>query len=118
MTQPSERTRVAVIGVGEHGRNHARAFKEIAGAELVGVYDSCAERRREAASEFGVGAFESLDEALAAVQAVSIVIPARGTPPVRGRPFGRGVDALTGKPITRAMGEANELTELAAAPQR
>ena len=76
MTDSSEKTRVAVIGVGEHGRNHARAFKEIAGAELVGVYDLCADRRREAASEFGVRAFETLDEALAAVQAVSIVIPA------------------------------------------
>ena len=118
MTQPSERTRVAVIGVGEHGRNHARAFKEIAGAELVGVYDSCAERRREAASEFGVGAFESLDEALAAVQAVSIVIPAREHAAVARRAFERGVDALIEKPITRDIGEADELIELAAAHQR
>src|SRR5437764_560829 len=118
MTQPSERTRVAVIGVGEHGRNHARAFKEVAGAELVGVYDLCANRRREAASEFGVRAFETLDEALAAVQAVSIVIPASEHANVARRAFERGVDALIEKPITRAVEEADELIDLAAARQR
>ncbi len=118
MTEPNEGTRVAVIGVGEHGRNHARAFKEIAGAELVGVYDLCADRRREAASEFGVRAFETLDEALAAVQAVSVVIPASEHANVARRAFEQGVDALIEKPITRAVEEADELIELAAARKR
>src|SRR5438445_7287909 len=118
MTDSSEKTRVAVIGVGEHGRNHARAFKEIAGAELVGVYDLCADRRREAATEFGVRAFETLDEALAAVQAVSVVIPAREHANAARRAFEQGVDALIEKPITRAVEEADELIELAAARQR
>src|SRR6266566_1231437 len=107
MTEPNERTRIAVIGVGEHGRNHARAFKEIAGAELVGVYDLCADRRREAASEFGVRAFESLDEALGAAQAVSIVIPTGEHATVARRAFERGVDVLIEKPITRTLGEAD-----------
>ena len=118
MTEPNERTRIAVIGVGEHGRNHARAFKEIAGAELVGVYDLCADRRREAASEFGARAFESLDETLAAVQAASVVIPTGEHATVARRAFERGVDVLIEKPITRTLGEADELIELAAAHKR
>src|SRR5437762_223765 len=118
MTEPNERTRIAVIGVGEHGRNHARAFKEIAGAELVGVYDLCADRRREAASEFGARAFESLDETLAAVQAASVVIPTGEHATVARRAFERGVDVLIEKPITRTLEEADELIELAAGRKR
>src|SRR3989442_10567762 len=118
MTDSSEKTHVAVIGVGEHGRNHARALQEIAGAELVGVYDVCADRRREAASKCGVRAFETLDEALAAVQAVSVVIPAREHANAARRAFEQGVDALIEKPITRAVEEADELIELAAARKR
>ena len=36
--------RVAVIGVGEFGRNHVRVWGELEGAELVGIIDTNAER--------------------------------------------------------------------------
>ncbi len=36
--------RVAVIGVGEFGRNHVRVWREIEGVELVGIADSDAGR--------------------------------------------------------------------------
>ena len=38
--------RVAVVGVGEFGRNHVRVWREIPGAELVGIVDANAERAR------------------------------------------------------------------------
>ena len=34
--QPAGRIRVAVIGAGDFGRNHARVYREIEGAELIG----------------------------------------------------------------------------------
>ena len=36
--------RVAVVGVGDFGRNHVRVWSEMEGVELVGVVDTNAER--------------------------------------------------------------------------
>jgi len=106
---------VAVLGLGEHGRKHARELKQLAGAELVGVYDLRPERCQEVAQELGVRAFESLDEALGAARAVSVVIPTTDHAAVARRAFARRVDVLLEKPITRTVEEAEELIVLAAA---
>ncbi len=108
-----EKIPVAVLGVGEHGSKHARELKQVAGAELAGVYDLRPERSREVAAELGVRAFASLDEALGAVRAVSIVIPTTDHAPVARRAFELGVDVFLEKPITRTVQEAAELIELA-----
>lgn len=105
---------VAVIGVGEHGRNHARHLNEIEGAELVGVFDVRAERSQAVAAELAVRAFQSLEETLEAVRAVSVVIPTTDHAATGRAAFARGVDVLLEKPITRTVEEADELTALAA----
>lgn len=105
------KTPVAVIGVGEHGKNHARHFKEIAGAELVGIFDTNASRCREVSGEIGVRAFETLDEALSSVRAVSVVIPTTDHAQVAHLAFDRGVDVLVEKPITKTVEEADALVE-------
>lgn len=110
----SEKIPVAVIGAGEHGRKHAREFMEVAGAELVGIYDLRPDRGREAAAELGVRAFETLDEALGAARAVSVVIPTTDHAAIARQAFARGVDVLLEKPITRTVEEAEELIALAA----
>ncbi len=104
-----EKVPVAVIGVGEHGRKHAREFRQVAGADLVGVYDLRQERCREVAAELGVRAFASLDEALRAAKAVSVVIPTADHAAVALRAFQHSVDVLLEKPITRTLQEAEEL---------
>jgi predicted dehydrogenase len=118
VTPSVEKVPVAVIGVGEHGKNHARQFKEIAGAELVGVYDLNLERGRQVAAELGVRAFENLGDALSAVQAVSVVIPTTSHAEVAREAFDRGVDVFLEKPITRTVEEADVLVERAAADGR
>jgi|GEM_PF-3562132 len=35
----SRRIRVAVVGTGEFGRDHARVYGEFENAELAGIYD-------------------------------------------------------------------------------
>ena len=109
----SEKIPVAVLGVGEHGKKHARVFKEVAGADLVGVYDLRPERAGEMAAELGVRAFASLDEALSAARAVSVVIPTSEHAAVARQAFARSVDVLLEKPLTRTVEEADELIELA-----
>jgi predicted dehydrogenase len=109
---------IAVIGVGEHGKNHARALKQIESAELAGVFDTDEGRARDAARELGVRAFESLDEALAAVRAVSVVIPTSRHAELANRAFDRGVDVLLEKPISRTVEEADGLIQRAEAEKR
>lgn len=104
---------VAVIGVGEHGRKHARAFQQVADAELVGVFDLRPDRAREVAGELNVKTFGSLEEALTAVRGVSVVIPATDHAAVALQAFERDVDVLLEKPITRTVEEADELIKLA-----
>lgn len=53
--------RVAVVGVGEFGRNHVRVWREIGGAELVGIVDLNAVRAEKIAGEFGTRVIPSLD---------------------------------------------------------
>jgi predicted dehydrogenase len=104
---------VAVIGVGEHGRHHALGLKELSGAELEGVYDARAERAQEVARELGCRAFASVEEALGAARAVSVVIPTTEHAAVVRRAFDAGVDVLVEKPISRTIEEAGELVERA-----
>jgi predicted dehydrogenase len=109
---------VAVIGVGEHGRKHARAFRGLPGADLVGVFDLRRERAEEVARDLSVRAFASLEEALAAVRAVSVVIPTSDHAAVARQAFDHGVDVLLEKPISRTVEEADELIARAAAHGR
>lgn len=104
---------VAVIGVGEHGKRHAHAFKRVHDAELAGVYDKRRDRAAALAAELGVKVFESLEETLDAVQAVSIVIPTTDHAAVARLAMEAGKDVLLEKPITRTVEEADELIEIA-----
>jgi predicted dehydrogenase len=104
---------VAVIGVGEHGKRHAHAIRRVHSAELAGLYDERRDRAAALASELGVKTFESLEETLEAVQAVSIVIPTTDHAAVARLAMEAGKDVLLEKPITRTVEEADELIDIA-----
>ena len=38
--QPGEKIRIAVVGAGDFGRNHARVYRELEGAELIAIVDA------------------------------------------------------------------------------
>ena len=102
-----------MIGVGEHGKHHAQALKRVHGAELAGVYDQRLDRAEAVAAELGVKAFKSLEEALEAVEAVSVVIPTTDHAAVARQAMEAGIDVLLEKPITRTVEEADGLIEIA-----
>ena len=105
---------VVVIGVGEHGKKHAKELQQVPGAELAGIYDLRPDRTQEVAGELGVRAFASLDEALSVARAASIVIPTSSHAEVARRALEAGVDVLLEKPITRTVEEADDLIAFAA----
>ncbi|TKJ42504.1 oxidoreductase [candidate division LCP-89 bacterium B3_LCP] len=68
----NEKCRIGVIGVGHLGRIHAKLLKEIAEADLVGVYDSDQGKAVQVANEFQTKAFSTYTGLLNEVDAVVI----------------------------------------------
>jgi predicted dehydrogenase len=67
--------RVGVLGVGHLGKLHAKLYREVPQADIVGIYDTDLNKANEVAKEIGVQAFESRDALLKEVDAVNIVTP-------------------------------------------
>ena len=105
--------RVAVVGCGEFGRNHARVYKEIEGASLVGVFDADSSRARAFANEFGARAFASLEALRGEVEAVSVAVPTIGHAEVGCRLMQQGIDVLVEKPMAADLSGADALVDAA-----
>src|SRR6476661_7028672 len=74
----TSKVRVAVLGVGSLGKEHARIYSELAAAgqvEFAGVYDISTESARKFAQKYQVRAFASPAAAAAAADALNIVTP-------------------------------------------
>jgi predicted dehydrogenase len=109
----SGKTRVAVVGTGEFGRNHARVYREIQSAELVGIFDNDPRRAESAAREFGAYAFTNLNELRGRVDAVSVAVPTAGHAEVGCRLLEMGLDVLVEKPMAKTLAEADALLDAA-----
>jgi predicted dehydrogenase len=110
----SSRIRVAVVGAGDFGRNHARVYRQLPEAELVGIVDSDAERARSVAEEFGTLAFPDTDALRGRVEAASVAVPTVAHAEVGCRLLEQGIDVLVEKPIAASVAEADRLIDAAA----
>jgi predicted dehydrogenase len=109
----TKKIRVAVVGAGEFGRNHARVYREVRGAELVGVYDKNSERSQQVATEFQTRALVSLDDLRHLADAVSVAVPTVEHSAVGCRLMEMGLDVLVEKPMATNLAEADELLQSA-----
>jgi predicted dehydrogenase len=105
----SWKVRVAVVGCGEFGRNHARAYGELEDAELAGVFDQDAERCGKLAQKFRTRAFSTLEELRGAVDAASVAVPTIAHKEVGCALLEMGIDVLVEKPMASTLAEADEL---------
>ena len=110
----SERpVRVAVIGVGDFGRNHVRVYRQLEGVELVGVVDADSERAGRVAAEFGTTVLPDLDSLSGRVDAASVAVPTSEHARVGSLLLARGIDVLMEKPIAASVSEADLLMDAA-----
>jgi predicted dehydrogenase len=109
-----ERIRTAVVGVGHLGKHHARWYKNINEAELIGVYDVDSAKCRRVAAELGVAALENIGEIYDKAQAVTIAVPTSSHFEVASEFIKRGVHCLIEKPIAASIEEAETLVSSAA----
>jgi predicted dehydrogenase len=107
------RVRVAVIGVGHLGKNHARVLKELPSAELVAVVDTDPKKATEIGERFHVEALTDFKQLKGRVDAVSVVVPTRFHYDVASWAFENGLHALVEKPMAYSIDECNKLIDLA-----
>ncbi|MBL9135880.1 MAG: Gfo/Idh/MocA family oxidoreductase [Verrucomicrobiales bacterium] len=108
--------KVAVIGTGSLGKEHARIYAEMAAAGEVtfaGVYDTSQEAARSVAERLGVPVLASLDAAAEAAEALSVVTPTSTHFATARRLLDRGRHVLVEKPMTDNAADATALVELA-----
>jgi predicted dehydrogenase len=111
------RTRVAIVGTGEWGQSHVRAFAAESRAQLTWLCDLDARALgRAAAHAPGTRASASLDDVLAAsdVDAVVIATPAITHAELAIRCLQRGKHILVEKPLSLSTADAERLQDAAA----
>ncbi len=105
-----KRLRVAVIGVGNMGRNHARLYAAHKGVDLVAVVDADIKRAQEVVSQYGGKALSDHKEAITlGIDAASVVVPTAYHAPVVSDLLAAGVDVLCEKPIAKTVAEAEKI---------
>ncbi len=109
----SKKIRVAVVGTGEFGRNHARVYRELDGADLVGVFDENPERAAAVAVEYQTQVLESLEELPRRADAASVAVPTVAHSEVGCRLLEMGLDVLVEKPMAVNLAEADALLRAA-----
>lgn len=107
------RVRVAVVGCGAFGTNHARVYAQLPEAELVGVYDRDARRAAEIARQFGTTALASLEDVKQRAEAATIAVPTVAHAAIGMELMQAGLDVLIEKPIAPNLEEADALLQCA-----
>lgn len=110
----AHKTRVAVIGGGNMGKNHLRNYFLLPEADLVGLADINPDME-QLANEYKVKFFRDYKTMLDEVkpEAVSIVVPTPFHAEVATEVIGRGIHCLLEKPIASSVKEADSLIALA-----
>ena len=108
--------RVAVLGVGSLGKEHARIYVDLAKTGLVefaGIFDANAETARKIAAKSNIRVFSSTAEVVANADAVNIVTPTVTHFELAKTLLSNGKHVLVEKPMTDNTAQAAELVQLA-----
>lgn len=101
--------RVAVVGAGAFGREHARVYSEVAGSHLVAVCDVDQPRGRAVAEHYGAAFVLDYRELVGKVDAVSLTVPTESHEPIARELLEAGIAVLVEKPIARTLDEADRI---------
>ncbi len=105
--------RVGVAGVGHLGRVHTKLWKEVDGAQLIGVFDENRAVASAVANEHKTEDFPTFEALLDKVDALSIVTPTQSHFAIAQAAIARGKHVLIEKPITTTTEQAKALVEQA-----
>jgi predicted dehydrogenase len=101
--------RVAVIGTGSFGQNHARIYNELPEVELVAVCDINEGVGHSVAEKYGVAFVSNFRELIGNVDAVSLATPTVSHHEIACQLLNAGIAVLIEKPISKTLEEADEI---------
>ncbi len=109
--------KVAVIGVGAMGRNHARVYADMPDVELVGVADADAQVAHAVARRYGARAYTDYEYMLDEQRpdAVTVAVPTTDHLKVAQQVIQRGIHLLVEKPLALSVEQGRQM--IAAAEQ-
>src|SRR5262245_54933157 len=105
--------KVAVIGAGQFGQNHARVYSEIETVELVAVCDSNPATAEQVAESYKVESVTDYRQLIGKVDAVSLAVPTVSHKEIACELLAAGIAVLVEKPIATTIEEADEMLEAA-----
>jgi predicted dehydrogenase len=105
--------RVAVIGAGAFGREHARVYSEVAGVHLIAVCDIDESRGRAVAEPYGASFVSDYRDLIGKVDAVSVASPTAAHESIACELLAARIAVLVEKPIARTLDEADQMIEAA-----
>lgn len=111
----SDKIKVAIVGAGGWGYQHARAFSQRSDTELVAIYGRTVERTRKRAEQFHVPYYTDLKEMLRTEKPdlVSVCLPAQHTFATTAAIIEEGIPLLVEKPLAYKLEEAEALIKMA-----
>jgi predicted dehydrogenase len=105
--------RVAVIGAGVFGSEHARVYSEVAASRLAAVCDIDESRGRPVAQRYNADFVTDYRELIGRVDAASLTVPTESHEAIAGELLKAGIAVLVEKPIARTLDEADRIIEAA-----
>ncbi|MGA7721086.1 MAG: Gfo/Idh/MocA family oxidoreductase [Ignavibacteriaceae bacterium] len=106
--------KIGVVGTGHLGKFHIKMLKQIDNCEVVGVFDVKLDVAKQAGSELNVKTFDTLDELLSEIEAVSIAAVTGAHYELAKNCLLKGLHVFLEKPITAGIPEAEEIVKIAA----
>ena len=105
--------KVALVGAGSFGRNHARALSNFDDVEFLGIVDRDLAAAHQVAAQHGTQAFGRIEDVLGRVDAAIVATPTVTHEDLTARLLQAGIDVLVEKPIASTSAAGQRLTELA-----
>jgi len=101
--------KIGVLGAGHLGKIHIKLIKEIAEYDLIGFYDPIEDTRKAVSKEFGIKAFESMDELIDQCEAIDIVTPTITHYDCASKAIKKTKHVFIEKPVTTTIEEAKSI---------
>ncbi|MBI1871080.1 MAG: Gfo/Idh/MocA family oxidoreductase [Chlamydiae bacterium] len=107
--------KVAVVGVGYLGKEHARIYSQLSSVELIGLVDIDFEKVSKIAHRYGTQAYPNCEALPPGIDLVSVAVPTVEHFHVADTLLEKGVHVLVEKPIAQTIEQASRLVEKARA---
>ena len=108
-----EKLKVGVVGVGVLGKHHTRIYTQCNNVDLIGVYDKDPAAGMKASRQYGTNHYETIDQLLDRVDAVSLAVPTNLHYDVAVEVLNKHKHVLLEKPLAATIEQGKQLLELA-----